>query len=89
MNPLVSTPGTGAYETAEPSSAAQGSVAPAPGGRVETGAPPGAYLSLAPLARGPVFAVADGIGMLLLLTSGRYGYFGDELYFLAGGRRPD
>jgi 4-amino-4-deoxy-L-arabinose transferase-like glycosyltransferase len=45
--------------------------------------------SLSPLARGPVLAIACSIGALLLVTSGRYGYFGDELYFLAAGRRLD
>src|SRR5262249_58219928 len=45
--------------------------------------------SVPPLARGPVLAIAGGLGVLLLVTSGRYGSFGDELYFLAAGRRLD
>ncbi|SDM37174.1 ArnT family glycosyltransferase [Allokutzneria albata] len=37
------------------------------------------------------FAVllASGLGLLLLLTSGRYGYHGDELYFWAAGQHLD
>nr|WP_243859347.1 glycosyltransferase family 39 protein [Amycolatopsis arida] len=41
------------------------------------------------LARGPVLALAAAVGLLLLATSGRHGYFGDELYFLAAGRHLD
>lgn len=42
--------------------------------------------SLPPFARTPVFVVAGLLGVLLLALAGRYGYFGDELYFLAAGR---
>lgn len=38
------------------------------------------------LARWPVLAISAGVGLVLLLTSGRVGYFADELYFLAAGR---
>ncbi|MBN0048931.1 glycosyltransferase family 39 protein [Streptomyces actuosus] len=36
----------------------------------------------------PVTVVACATGVLLLLTAGRFGYFSDELYFLAAGRHP-
>lgn len=35
-----------------------------------------------------VAAVAVPAAVVLLLSATRYGYFGDELYFLASGRRP-
>lgn len=52
---------------------------PAPGAQ-PTGAPP--------LALGPVALIAGATAALLLLTAGRFGYFSDELYFLAAGRHP-
>ncbi|KUN75059.1 ArnT family glycosyltransferase [Streptomyces griseoruber] len=49
-------------------------------------APPTAPLP--PLALLPVCAVACVTAALLLLTADRFGYFSDELYFLAAGRSP-
>ena len=34
----------------------------------------------------PVYTIAAAVGVVLLAVSGRFGYFGDELYFLASGK---
>ncbi|MGP4016946.1 ArnT family glycosyltransferase [Saccharopolyspora sp. 5N708] len=41
------------------------------------------------LAKGPLFLVFAAVVLVLLATSGRYGYFADELYAVAAGRRLD
>ncbi|HLM85264.1 MAG TPA: glycosyltransferase family 39 protein [Solirubrobacteraceae bacterium] len=51
------------------------------------GEDPQAYAEQLPgLARRPVFAVAALLGVVLMATSGSYGYHRDELYFLACGQ---
>lgn len=54
-------------------------------GKVRVPNPPAVPSGLTPLARTPVLLIAGLLGVGLLLTSGRYGYFADELYFLAAG----
>ncbi|MFC9898556.1 glycosyltransferase family 39 protein [Nocardia sp. NPDC127579] len=44
--------------------------------------------SIPPFARLPVTVIMGITGTILLLRADRYDYFGDELYFLAAGRRP-
>jgi len=46
----------------------------------------GAATAVSAWARWPVVAITAAVAAALGLTSGRYGYFGDELYFLAAGR---
>ncbi|GAA3581932.1 glycosyltransferase family 39 protein [Amycolatopsis ultiminotia] len=50
------------------------------------GAPGRTDGALAGFARRPVALLAAGTAAVLLATAGRYGYFGDELYFLAAGK---
>lgn len=50
-----------------------------------TDAPP---TSLPPFAKLQVLAIAGATSLLLLLTSGRGGYFADEIYFIGAGNRP-
>lgn len=46
------------------------------------------HSAVPPFAGAPVLAIAAAMGAVLLATSGRYGYFPDELYFIAAGRSP-
>ena len=50
---------------------------------------PSRAVEVAALAVRPVAIIAGLLGVVLLATSGRYGYFGDELYFIAAGHHLD
>ncbi|PWW52715.1 ArnT family glycosyltransferase [Actinokineospora spheciospongiae] len=41
-----------------------------------------------PVRWGPLLSLAAGVGVLLLLVSGRYGHDGDEMYFVIAGGHP-
>ncbi|MCI2418182.1 glycosyltransferase family 39 protein [Saccharopolyspora sp. K220] len=45
--------------------------------------------ALVGFAKGPLLLIFAAVVLVLLATSGRYGYFADELYALAAGRRLD
>jgi len=53
---------------------------------VTTAPAPARIRPVAPIARVPVGVVTALLAIPLVLTANRYGYFGDELYFLAAGR---
>ncbi|HEX5144456.1 MAG TPA: glycosyltransferase family 39 protein [Mycobacterium sp.] len=53
------------------------------------GPPSEQHPPIASLARWPVLAIAAGVGLVLLLTSGRVGYVCDELYYLVAGHHLD
>ena len=53
---------------------------------VTTASAPARVRPVAPVAVVPVAIVTVLTAIPLLLTANRYGYFGDELYFLAAGR---
>jgi hypothetical protein len=53
---------------------------------VTTAPAPARVRPVAPVAAVPVAIVTALLAIPLLLTANRYGYFGDELYFLAAGR---
>ncbi|WP_326951239.1 glycosyltransferase family 39 protein [Amycolatopsis sp. NBC_01307] len=53
---------------------------------VTTAPAPARSRPVAPIARVPLAVVTAMLAVPLALTANRYGYFGDELYFLAAGR---
>jgi hypothetical protein len=50
---------------------------------------PNRAMDVAALAKRPVAVIAGLLGVVLVATSWRYGYFGDELYFVAAGHHLD
>ncbi|GAA4838010.1 glycosyltransferase family 39 protein [Actinomycetospora corticicola] len=44
--------------------------------------------AVAPFARRPVLLIAAAVALLLGAVSSRYGWFGDEYYFVSAGARP-
>jgi Dolichyl-phosphate-mannose-protein mannosyltransferase len=62
---------------------------PQPVDAEKAGAPTENHPPIASLARWPVLSIAAGVGLVLLLTSGRVGYFVDELYYRVAGHHLD
>ncbi|MFI9273491.1 ArnT family glycosyltransferase [Kitasatospora sp. NPDC052896] len=60
---------------------------PAPAPATETSNSEQPPAGCEPLALRPVAIIAGILTLALLATSARYGYYGDELYFLAAGKR--
>ncbi|WP_312858248.1 glycosyltransferase family 39 protein [Pseudonocardia pini] len=58
-------------------------------GIMTTTAPARAETGVAPFAARPVWLIAAAVGIVLTAVSGRYGWFGDELYFVAAGHHLD